>query len=478
MPEPIGKQPFDDDLNEEYRTNQYSSLTDGYLDRDGQFPLPEYKNQASTNKAIRGGKANNVYMGGGDITVDLGLKPTVPSLHPKNQVKKTVTGHIIEIDDTPGNRRMLFRHTSGSGVQMNEDGSVIISSLENTIHITGGDQKVIVEGDGEISYNGNLTLNVTGDFDLKVGGNFNVVTSGDKFEETRGARREVIEKNFEQKAKTNRSEYTLGVHTETVLKDRNTITKGSVRDIIEGDIERLGGGKLLMTAENIITMSSPNVNIGAKSLTVIGDSGTIGGENIIGYDYNHYTGHSIEAVDTITTATTYSDRVNSTSMHATTFHGDLTGKAARAGDADTSAAPGPGGGSMSSVTESATAVDTTATRLPNLTRMNAYLHVSDLGVRQIDIDPGEVMKNQIDRSVLNGGIATRKLSTAEVRSKMRDPITSSNKQFVGTQISEGKLSATYINAIPPAIGRTSKKGETSRRSQTPIGNTLNRRRFE
>ena len=91
---------------------------------------------------------------------------------------------------------------------------------------------------------------------------------------------------------------------------------------------------------------------------------------------------------------------------------------------------------------------------------------------------GEVMKNQIDRSVLNGGIATRKLSTAEVRSKMRDPITSSNKQFVGTQISEGKLSGTYINAIPPAIGRTSKKGETTRRSQTPIGNTLNRRRFE
>ena len=473
----ISKQPFDDDLNEEYRTNQYSSLTDGYLDRDGQFPLPEYRNQASTNKAIRGGKANNVYMGGGDITVDLGLKPTVPSLHPKNQVKKTVTGHIIEIDDTPGNRRMLFRHTSGSGVQMNEDGSIIVSSLENTIHITGGDQKVIVEGDGEISYNGNLTLNVTGDFDLKVGGNFNVVTSGDKFEETRGARREVIEKNFEQKAKTNRSEYTLGVHTETVLSDKNTITKGSVRDIIEGDIERLGGGKLIMTAQNIITMSSPNINVGAKSLTVIGDSGTIGGENIIGYDYNHYTGHSLTAADTISTNTAIvSQRTTSPE-----FVGSLTGNAdtsTQAGRAGTAGALGAGGSAGSKVTGTPTAVDTTATRLPNLDRMTKYLHVSDFGVRQVDIDPGEVMKNQIDRSVLNGGIATRKLSTAEVRSKMRDPITSSNKQFVGTQISEGKLSATYINAIPPAIGRTSKKGETSRRSQTPIGNTLNRRRFE
>jgi len=209
---------------------------------------------------------------------------------------------------------------------------------------------------------------------------------------------------------------------------------------------------------------------------VIGDSGTIGGENIIGYDYNHYTGHSLTATDTISTNTAIITETTTSKE----FIGSLTGKASFAAKADEagSAPPGAGSGGGTQVTGTSRAVDTTATRLPNLDRMTKYLHVSDFGVRQVDIDPGEVMKNQIDRSVLNGGIATRKLSTAEVRSKMRDPITSSNKQFVGTQISEGKLSATYINAIPPAIGRTSKKGETSRRSQTPIGNTLNRRRFE
>ena len=469
---------FNDDINKSLRSSEFvhSADVDGFKDRDGQLPLRQYSNQSSLNKAARGGRQNTVYLGGGDITVDLGLKPASSSSYPKNQVKKTITGHIVEIDDTPGNERMLYRHRTGSGIEMRADGTVIVSSVDNTVRITGGDEKVIVEGDGEISYNGNLTLNVTGDFDLKVGGNFNVVTSGDKFEETRGARREIIEKNFEQKAKTNRSEYTLGVHTETVLKDRNTITKGSVRDIIEGDIERLGGGKLLMTAENIITMSSPNINVGAKSLTVIGDSGTIGGENIIGYDYNHYTGHSLTATDTISTNTAIvSQRTTSPE-----FVGSLTGNAdtaTQAGRAGTAGALGAGGSAGSKVTGTPTAVDTTATRLPNLTRMNAYLHVSDLGVRQIDIDPGEVMKNQIDRSVLNGGIATRKLSTAEVRSKMRDPITSSNKQFVGTQISEGKLSATYINAIPPAIGRTVTKESLPRRNRTPIGNTINTRRF-
>ena len=474
----IQKQPFDDDINEDLRSSEFvhSADVDGFKDRDGQLPLRQYSNQSSLNKAARGGRQNTLYLGGGDITVDLGLKPASSSSYPKNQVKKTITGHIVEIDDTPGNERMLYRHRTGSGIEMRADGTVIVSSVDNTVRITGGDEKVIVEGDGEISYNGNLTLNVTGDFDLKVGGNFNVVTSGDKFEETRGARREIIEKNFEQKAKTNRSEYTLGVHTETVLKDRNTITKGNLKDIIEGNVERVGGGKLLMTAQDIITLSSPNINIGAKSLTVIGDSGTIGGENIIGYDYNHYTGHSLTATDTISTNTAIvSQRTTSPE-----FVGSLTGNAdtaTQAGRAGTAGVLGAGGSAGSKVTGTPTAVDTKETRLPNLNRMTAYLHKSDLGVRQIDIDPGEVMKNQIDRSVLNGGIATRKLSTAEVRSKMRDPITSSNKQFVGTQISEGKLSGTYINAIPPAIGRTVTKESLPRRNRTPIGNTINTRRF-
>ena len=56
------KQVFDDDVNEQYRTSTYSgtSVQDGFLDRDGQFPLPSYRDQASTNKAVRGGKSNKL----------------------------------------------------------------------------------------------------------------------------------------------------------------------------------------------------------------------------------------------------------------------------------------------------------------------------------------------------------------------------------------------------------------------------------
>lgn len=79
------------------------------------------------------------------------------------------------------------------------------------------------------------------------------------------------------------------------------------------------------------------------------------------------------------------------------------------------------------------------------------------------------MKNQLNKDVDYGGVSDRRLTTAEIRSKMRDPNTSSNEKFVGSQIAEGKLSPTYINQIPPAIGRTSGKEAKAKRGADAIG---------
>ena len=61
------------------------------------------------------------------------------------------------------------------------------------------------------------------------------------------------------------------------------------------------------------------------------------------------------------------------------------------------------------------------------------------------------------------------LTTEEIRSKLRDPITAANKKFVSAQIAEGKLSASYINSIPPAIGRTVSNDAQPRRGSERIG---------
>ena len=52
---------------------------------------------------------------------------------------------------------------------------------------------------------------------------------------------------------------------------------------------------------------------------------------------------------------------------------------------------------------------------------------------------------------------------------MRDRNNITNESFIGAQIAEGKLSASYINSIPPAIGRTFGAENKPRRGADRIG---------
>lgn len=443
---------------------------DGFKDPQRVFPRKEYINVASTNLAARGIIRNELYLGGGDQGIGLDLNDTVSSQYPYNQVRETISGHVTEIDDTPGNERMLFKHRTGAGIELRADGTVIVSSVNNTVRISGGDEKVIVEGDGEISYNGNLTLNVSGDFDLRVGGDFNVHVSGDEDKDIRGSHRTKVHRNHETTIKKNKSSYILGSTTETVFGNENSFIKGSHKKLIEGNNDQYTGGILTMTAEDEVVLSSPNINIGASSLTVIGDSGTMGGENIIAYNYNMYTGHSITAGDTVSTTTV----IASETMTSKEFIGSLTGNAdtaTQSGSAGTAGALGGGGSAGTKVTGTAASIDTKQTVKTDNIIMDDYLNLSNKGVRRVSIDNGDILKNQIDKSVDYGGISARRLTTPEVRSKLRDPITLANQKFVGAQIAEGKLSGNYINPTPPSIGRTVANEGGVKRGYTPIGNS-------
>jgi len=378
--------------------NTTPKTKDGFKDVSGVYPKREYVNKVNTNEAARGIKRNDLYVGGGDKRLSLGLKKLPVSQYPLNQVRETVSGHVTEIDDTPGAERMLFKHRTGAGVEMRADGSVIISSTNNTIRVTGGDEKVIIEGDGHIVYNGNLTLNVSGDLDMNVGGDYNLKVAGDKIEQIDGSQVTRVEKNSELKVIKNRSEYTRGTVSEMIFGSRNNIIKQNFNTTVEGQMTNFVKGDLILTTQDEIVVTSPNINMAAKSLTVIGDSGTMGGENIIAYNYNMYTGHSITAGDTISTTTV----IASETITSPEFIGSLTGNAdtaTQAGSAGTAGALGAGGSAGSKVTGTAASVDTTATVLPTTSIINDYTTKSSKGVRQVSIDPNNIMVNQLDEQM-------------------------------------------------------------------------------
>tara|TARA_B100000674_G_scaffold352834_1_gene295942 strand:- start:402 stop:1757 length:1356 start_codon:yes stop_codon:yes gene_type:complete len=422
--------------------------TDGRSDPNKTFPRQDYVGVSSVNNIARGTRVKNVYIGGSVPGVDLELNDEPSTQYPENQVKETSSGHIIEYDDTNGRERVMIRHRTGSGVEMRADGTVILSSTNNTLRIVAANEKVIVEGDGEVVYNGNLKMKVAGDFDLEVGGDFNVNVIGDKEENVRGSFLESITKNKTTTVAENRAETVLGVDTLTVLSDKNQIIKGNYENVCEGLVEIDAGGNLVMTSEKKSIMTSPDVNISARSLSVVGDSGTVGGESITQY-FNNIFARSATFTEGVT---------------APTFHGDLQGTAVGAEKAVTAAVGPAHSGSASN-----TPTNTTQTSKPNTTILTSVINSPEYGVRQVDVDAFQDLKFSVDRSRNYGGISKVDLTTKMARSKLRDPNNISNETFVGEIIADGTISKDFPNTIPPKFGKVVNANDKAQRGTEAIG---------
>lgn len=425
---------------------------DGRSDPDKRFPRKEYVGVSSVNNIARGTRVKNVYIGGSIPGIDLELNDEPSTQYPENQVKETASGHIVEYDDTNGRERVMIRHRTGSGVEMRADGTVILSSANNTLRIVAANEKVIVEGDGEVVYNGNLKMRVAGDFDLEVGGDFNVNVTGNKEETIKSSLIQSISKNKTMTVGENKAETILGVDALTVLKDKDIMVKGTFETNVQGAIELDAAGTLTMSSESRIISSSPYTNISADEISVAAPVGTIGGDEIVMY-----------------AKAAHIPRVNSTSMHATTFHGTLDGKASFAAKADQAAsAPiGPGSGGGTQTIETAT---NKTTEQPTASLLNSILNTSPLfGVRQVEVDTFEDLKHSVDRSRSYGGITKDDLTTKSARSKLRDPNNISNETFMGEILSDGTVSKDATNAIPPKFGRAISANNTAQRGIEAIG---------
>lgn len=450
----------------EGKASSLKNKENGFSDPSGIFPKVEYEETSSVNEIARGFKRVNVELGGSVKDIDFDLNEEAVSTYPNSQVKETASGHIVEYDDTPGSERVMIRHNSGSGVEMRADGSVVYSSTKNTVRVTAQDEKVIVDGDGELQYNGNLKLKVAGDFDVEVGGDFNVNVKGDMEQNIRRGLITDVAGTVETQIVGSKSETIGGGSTTLIHGDKNDIIKGSFAENIQVDHNYAAGGTLMMTAEKEVTLSTKSANITASSLAVLGDSGTIGGHQMI------YYGH-----------TAHIPRVNSTSVHATqgviadvgmtapTFNGNLSGNANTAGTAGT-AAVGPSAGSAQGIV-SITPATSTSTVQPTTEILNDALEKSGVAIKRVHIDDFNQLFNRLDRTAHYGGVSKVDLTTKEARSKLRDPNNASNTTFISALISDGTISPFATRLSPLSTGRIVGKETAARRGNDELGRSQN-----
>lgn len=436
----------------------------GFADPNEAYPKKSFLNAPSVNEKARGTRRVNVELGGGNADLDLELKDEPASIYPNSQVKETASGHIVEYDDTPGAERIMIRHRTGSGVEMRANGTMIYGSVGNTIKVTAQDEKVIVDGDGELHYNGNLKLKVAGDFDLEVGGDFNVRVDGDVDQTIKRSYKQDIGKNKEVKIVESRSE-TIGIDGTTFIHGNNTNTIKKSNNIFVGEDEAHNiGGTLFMTAENEVSLSTKSINATASSLAVLGDSGTIGGVNMV------YYGH-----------TAHIPRINATSVHASqgviadvgmtapTFNGNLSGNASTAGKSAVATALGAGAGSAQDTVTITPAADSD-TLQPTTSVLNELLEQSTVAIKRVAIDTFSGLFDRLNRKTHYGGLSTTDLTTRQVRSKLRDPNALNNEKFTNACQAEGILSAFFTRQSILTTDRIVSGKKSLRIPSTIIGN--------
>lgn len=83
--------------------------------------------------------------------------------YPYNKVTVSESGHVVEIDDTPGKERLHVYHKSGSYVEIGASGNIVVKSAADTYQATTGNDSTTAKGSVSIeSISGPLTLKVGG----------------------------------------------------------------------------------------------------------------------------------------------------------------------------------------------------------------------------------------------------------------------------------------------------------------------------
>lgn len=436
--------------------NPPSIPSGGYDDPRGEYPTPKYWNSPSLNKEVTGEEKTAVEVGGGDIGIDAfgEIDDEIPSEYGRIQVQETPGGHKIIMDDTPGGERLILKHRTGAGISIAANGSVNIRSTNNMVISVDANGGIIVEGNLNISSK-NLKVDVTGDLDLNITGDWNTTVAGNKNETVYGHHRTTVSGNMSETVSGSKSETVVQSQTNTILGTCTDVVKGDRRNTTGGNLFQSTGGNFKGSAQGEYTVAAPSMNMSAADMTIIGAGGTIGGENIIMYNYNMYAGHSVYAGDTFSAPTGNITRLNGTSAHYTTFHGSLSGTASSALAANVAAGVGGGGATVTTSTATNVDNDTRASYKPDADLMGKILSYSTRGINEVSIDAGDYIKNKIDRTAVMGGIANRKLTPEEARMKLKDNINSNNEDFIASLVADGSVSETYFSSkVPPAVGRS------------------------
>lgn len=95
--------------------------------------------------------------------------------YPYNKVLRTESGHLVEIDDSPNNERIHIYHKTGTYVEIDKVGQLVMKTVDNKFDITTKDNNVYIGGNVNMRIKGNVDILVDGTYKVESKGNMTFI---------------------------------------------------------------------------------------------------------------------------------------------------------------------------------------------------------------------------------------------------------------------------------------------------------------
>ena len=252
-------------------------------------------------------------------------EPYTSGQYPFNHVFESESGHIREIDDSPGAERLFSQHKSGTFEEIHPDGTKVVKIIGDNYEIIAGSSNVYISGNVNITTEGTVREYIKGDYHLEVEGNYT----------------QKIHKNLRTKIGAGTSGGNL---EEEIIGNHGYSIKGKVKGVIgpleaqaapgEGDVDitvvgsstYLVGKKIKMASEDSsVYNANTNMIVSAKdNLNISTASGIVSVKSGDKIDIRAKTSMTVNPETSLTTTvgTTWTSTTGSTWTH--TSGGDIT----------------------------------------------------------------------------------------------------------------------------------------------------------
>ena len=154
--------------------------------------------------------------------------PYISGKYPYNHVFESESGHLMEIDDTPGGERIHREHKSGSFEEIHPDGTKVVKVIGDNYEIIAGSSNVLISGDVNLTIEGTKRELIKGDYIQEIeGSHIQRIHKNQQIKvgtgESGGNREEEIRGNYSYNIKNNVKGY-VGEDFDTLIEKNESRT--------------------------------------------------------------------------------------------------------------------------------------------------------------------------------------------------------------------------------------------------------------